>query len=220
MAVGIDKFDKPLRNRAMWKCKHCNELQFATANNKNKEVHLDKGHGITKHGNKIPRLNLFRQTHLPNTPAEPRETIRQNEAYVQLPVIVKSSLFQDALVAFIVLCHLAISLVESTVFIEFLTVLYPSLGQSKLLPGKDTMRTWIIDAFEARKKRMRTMLQKSKSKIHFSFDLWTSPNHLALLGIVAHFVDARAQNQSVCQFSPSSMLSTFAPGFSTTTQRI
>jgi hypothetical protein len=171
MAVGIDKFDKPLRNRAMWKCKHCNELQFATANNKNKEVHLDKGHGITKHGNKIPRLNLFRQTHLLNTPAEPRETIRQNEAYVQLPVIVKSSLFQDALVAFIVLCHLAISLVERTVFIEFLTVLYPSLGQSKLLPGKDTMRTWIIDAFEARKKRMRTMLQKSKSKIHFSFDL-------------------------------------------------
>jgi len=210
MAVGTDKYGKPLRNRTMWKCKHCNELQFATANNRNKEVHLDNRHGITKHGNKTPRPNPFRQIHLPNTPAEPREPIRQSEAYVQLPVMIKSSFFQAALVAFIVLCHLAISLIESTVFIEFLTVLYPSLGQSKLLPRKDTMRTWIIDAFEVRKKRMGTMLQESKSKIHFSFDLWTSPKHLALLGIVAHFVDARAQNQSVCQFTSSSMLSPFS----------
>lgn len=191
----------------MWKCKHCNELQFATANNRNKEAHLDKRHRITKHGNKTPRPNPFRGTYLSNAPAEPQEPIRQSEAYVQLPVIIKSTVFQDALVAFIVLCHLAISLIESTVFIELLTVLYPSLGQSKLLPGKDTMRAWIIDAFEVRKKRMRTMLQKSESKIHFSFDLWTSPNHLALLGIMAHFIDARAQNQSVCQFTASSTLS-------------
>lgn len=204
----------------MWKCKHCNELQFATANNKNKETHLDKNHGITKHGNKTPRSNPFRQTHLGHTPAEPRENIRQTEAYVQLPVVVKSSFFQDALVAFIVLCHMALSLVESAVFIEFLTVLYPSLNQSKLLPAKDTMRTWIISAFEVRKDRMKTMLQKSKSKIHFSFDLWSSPNHLALLGIVAHFVDARAQNQSVSRCILSSMPSIIPLVLSTIPQPI
>ena len=41
------------------------------------------------------------------------------------------------------------------------------------------------------------MLQKSVSNINFSFDLWTSPNHLALLGLVAHFIDEKGQNQSM-----------------------
>jgi len=40
-------------------------------------------------------------------------------------------------------------------------------------------------------------LQAVQGMIHFSFDLWTSPNHLALMGIVAHYIDKYGQNQSV-----------------------
>jgi hypothetical protein len=38
------------------------------------------------------------------------------------------------------------------------------------------------------KVRIKGSLQKSKSKIHITCDLWTSPNSLAILGLVAHFI--------------------------------
>lgn len=40
-----------------------------------------------------------------------------------------------------------------------------------------------------KKKDIRTMISRSKSNIHLSFDMWTSNNSLALLGVCAHFVD-------------------------------
>jgi hypothetical protein len=59
------------------------------------------------------------------------------------------------------------------------------------------MRSWIMDAFIEKKAKLKLSLSKANSKINFSFDLWTSPNHKALLGIVAHFIDEFGQNQSV-----------------------
>lgn len=55
------------------------------------------------------------------------------------------------------------------------------------------------NCFEARKEVLKKELRQSISKIHFSFDLWTSPNHLALMGtgIVAHYIDAAGVNKSV-----------------------
>ena len=51
--------------------------------------------------------------------------------------------------------------------------------------------------FELKKQEIKDQLAQAKSKIHFSFDLWTSPNHFALLGIIAHYVDKEGQCQSV-----------------------
>ena len=97
-------------------------------------------------------------------------------------------LFKNALVAFVVICQVALSLVINEVFIEFLEIIYPSIRN--LLPLVcNTIHGWIIEAFTARKGRLKQRLVKSNSMIHFSFDLWTSPNHLALLGIVVHFID-------------------------------
>ena len=96
--------------------------------------------------------------------------------------------FQEALIAFIVICQMAFNLVTNDVFFEFLHTIYPSI--SEILPSSgNTIRGWIIDAFEARKEKVKQALEKSCSLIHFSFDLWTSPNHMALLGVIAHFID-------------------------------
>jgi hypothetical protein len=65
-----------------------------------------------------------------------------------------------------------------------------------------------MTAFIKRKAELKLSLSKANSKIHFSFDLWTSPNHLALLGIVAYYIDQYSQNQLVSLalvvFSPKS----------------
>jgi hypothetical protein len=46
-----------------------------------------------------------------------------------------------------------------------------------------------MNMFEVRKERLRQDMVDSRSSISLSFDLWTSPNYLAVLGVAAHFID-------------------------------
>jgi len=41
----------------------------------------------------------------------------------------------------------------------------------------------------------KTTLEESHGLIHFSFDQWTSPNPLAFLGVVAHYLDDSHRNR-------------------------
>jgi len=45
-------------------------------------------------------------------------------------------------------------------------------------------------SYEKEKKEIEKSLPKAQSLIHYTMDFWTSPNHLALFGIVVHFVDS------------------------------
>lgn len=182
----------------MWKCVHCStEVQFATANSQNKTAHLRK-HGITQHGRKEPRQWI--QNIAESSPPPEADPLRRTGSYVELTHAVQRNPFQEALIAFIVVCQMAMSLVADEIFLTFLRVLYPSIH--KLMPGcGNTMRVLIIDAFKVRKAKLKETLKRAPSKTSFSFDLWTSPNHLALLGIVVHFINEFGQNQSVRGFS-------------------
>ena len=56
--------------------------------------------------------------------------------------------------------------------------------------------------FKLRKKMFRDLLSAIKSQIHISFDLWTSGNSLALLGIVFHYSDGVMGIQTVVSGLP------------------
>lgn len=43
--------------------------------------------------------------------------------------------------------------------------------------------------FESKKDVIRSELGSAMTKIHISFDLWTSPNRLAIMAVFAYFVD-------------------------------
>lgn len=62
-----------------------------------------------------------------------------------------------------------------------------------LLPCRNTVRNWLLSAFEERKPDVKLALQRAKSRINLSFDIWSSPNDLSLLGVVAHFIDEKRQ---------------------------
>ncbi|KYK57504.1 putative AC9 transposase [Drechmeria coniospora] len=42
--------------------------------------------------------------------------------------------------------------------------------------------------YEGQKEKVKQRIQSAKSRIHISCDFWTSPNSLAILGVVAHYV--------------------------------
>lgn len=72
-------------------------------------------------------------------------------------------------------------------------------GVLSILPtSHQTIREWVMRTFETQKRRMRQVLQSALSRIHFTVDLWSSPNKLGILGIVAHFIDSNGELVSCC----------------------
>jgi hypothetical protein len=51
-----------------------------------------------------------------------------------------------------------------------------------------TIKKWILRQYDDQKEKVKQRIQSAKSRIHISCDLWTSPNSLAILGVVAHYV--------------------------------
>ena len=81
-------------------------------------------------------------------------------------------------------------------FYTFLKVVFPKIDD--VLPRSGhTIRKWVIEYFEKQKKQLKKELEKCQSNVNFSFDLWTSLNHKALLGVVAYYIDENGVLQSV-----------------------
>lgn len=55
-----------------------------------------------------------------------------------------------------------------------------------LLPCSRTVRSWLMKTYNERIADVKSSLACSRSKINLSFDVWSSPNHLSMLGIVGH----------------------------------
>jgi hypothetical protein len=56
-----------------------------------------------------------------------------------------------------------------------------------------TIQVWTIRQYKQYKERIRDTLQLARTKIHFTVDLWTSPNSLAIIGIIAHYINDSGQ---------------------------
>ena len=88
----------------------------------------------------------------------------------------------------IVTYQIAFIAVEAESFRDLL-----SLGSKMLadiIPTGDTIRTWVMQEFEKRKAEIKAqILQESSGMIHLSFDLWTSPNCISIMAVVAHYCD-------------------------------
>jgi len=73
---------------------------------------------------------------------------------------------------------------------QLLLTLNPSIFQTTGW-GRTSIRQRLADTFASKKKLVQNELTTSVSKIHLAFDLWTSPNRHAFLGVSAHFIDAK-----------------------------
>lgn len=118
--------------------------------------------------------------------AEPRtrEDIQNTvfEAYLDRDVVRK------ALVRLIVQQRLAFSIVESPCFHAFVQALNP-LADDNIIPAShSTIRTAIQSHWFEEKLILQREIQTATSKINISLDIWTSPNRILFIAVVAHFV--------------------------------
>jgi hypothetical protein len=61
--------------------------------------------------------------------------------------------------------------------------------QPFLVLAGNTLKRWILKEFEKKRLEVKNELTTARSRIHISFDLWTLPNSLALVAVVAHYLD-------------------------------
>ena len=61
---------------------------------------------------------------------------------------------------------------------------------AEMLPASSsTVQRWITTSYQNGRNEIEKSLHQARSRIHYTMDMWTSPNHLGLFAIVAHFVD-------------------------------
>jgi hypothetical protein len=77
--------------------------------------------------------------------------------------------------------------VQCEAFREFIQYLNPS-GNALLPESHTKIQEWLIRQFQAGKEQTKQLLQSARTATHLSLDMWTSTNHLAILGIIAHYI--------------------------------
>lgn len=103
--------------------------------------------------------------------------------------------FKELLIRWVVYCHIAFFQLENQYFRELLVFLNPTL-LNHLPKAARTLRSWVMNAFLSKKQQLKEDLHRSRSRISISFDLWTSPNPYAILGVVAMWIDATGKRRS------------------------
>ena len=87
---------------------------------------------------------------------------------------------------------IAFNQVRDTHFRAFLEYINPAAND--LLPDSDTtIKRHAQSLFAEGKQRLRHLLATAVSDIHLSCDMWTSPNNIALLAVVAHFTSEKRE---------------------------
>ena len=96
------------------------------------------------------------------------------------------SQFKKRVMQWVVEEHIPLSKLSSSAFRDMMLAAQPSL--KRYLPSPFGMRNQVVAAYAVEKERTKAILRASLSKIHLSFDVWTSPSRYAILAVVAHFL--------------------------------
>jgi hypothetical protein len=107
----------------------------------------------------------------------------------------QKGLFKRFLLEWMITADIAFLQIENPYFRRFLCFLNSAVEQ--VLPkSSTTIRTWIEAMYDAQRAQVALLLHRSPHLINFSFDAWSSPNNLPLLGVVVHWIDGAGQKRN------------------------
>ena len=171
------------QGRRYWECTICTRSpkRYADGSTKHPIEHLRTLHRLTEAG------------FISHDGGSGPNLIQQAFGHTIPRIQFTADVFRDLLIRLLISCNLSFSHVEQPPFrllLSYLASISPSYSViSRTLPKSgDTVRSWIMQAYEKYKAVLITQLQCIIS-VHISFDLWTSPNHMTFMGIVGHWID-------------------------------
>ena len=100
-----------------------------------------------------------------------------------------ATLFKSDLIRLVVDGDLSFSIVRKPAFRRLLTTANSTFTNALLPHDHQTVKRWIDTQYEHHVQAVRQSLASTLSKVHVSFDVWTSPTQQAFLSIIVYFVD-------------------------------
>jgi hypothetical protein len=93
------------------------------------------------------------------------------------------------------MCNIAFSVIESQYFQALLESCSNALKLFFIKTGA-TVKRWILEEFEKIRLKIKAELAIARSRIHVSFDGWSSPNELAIIKVIIYYLDKDLVNRS------------------------
>ena len=182
----------------VWYCYLCEQQSVEM----NKPLVVGEGnHGILhhlKHYHKINRYTGMKAstTTSSNTPSSADSSISGAFNRQQHLLTAQFQVFKDLLIRWIVYCHIAFFQLENDYFRKL--IFWCSPGLERYLPkAAKTIRAWVMQVFNERREKIKQEMREAYSRIYISFDLWSSPNHKAIIGVIAHYITASGRRRNI-----------------------
>jgi hypothetical protein len=192
MREGVDKQHVFLNAQGQeeWRCRFCLANYKISGGTRTISDHL-KTHAITRDSTTDTRaknIQIDITTAIESAEANPqkrRKLVETDGGVLSL----NGDAIEVLYVKFISACNLPLRLVECPEFRAFLHYLNEDID--RWLPSSHhTIREWVLRQFKIEKERIKATLRNSKTKIHLSLDIWTSPSNKPILGVVAHYISS------------------------------
>ena len=99
---------------------------------------------------------------------------------------IDSDVLEKLYINFLTSSNQSFRLVECSAFRSLLSFLNEDV--EVWLPSANVINTWLLRQYSHKKEQIQARLWNAYTQIHLSLDLWTSLNHLAILGVTASFI--------------------------------
>ncbi|KJZ70650.1 hypothetical protein HIM_09970 [Hirsutella minnesotensis 3608] len=179
-------------SQRLWYCQHCQNPSWRTVSTTSAKRHMRKDHGIIIEDSERPAKRALQQSlEVAFTRAE--EKTREQESRGDQSVLrntIQLDAFYEAQIQLITRRRLPLNCVSWPEYQALLCAVNP-LAEEILIHSGTTVLTHIERSYEIHRQNVKAYLQASRSQIHFSIDLWSSPHRKAFLGICAQWVDER-----------------------------
>jgi hypothetical protein len=178
-----------------WRCNICPKDVVVTcgkgktASTSTAVRHLRRVHHISFANEEVEES----EKNLPLNTSE--DELRGLSQITALTTTLKIDRFRRSLLRWVVKRQHSLVEVEDKDFRDMLAALNEKVRP--YIPGADTLRNWVDREVVESFYQVVKLLSNARSRIHISFDLWSSPNGYAFCGVVAHFVDQSWCNRQV-----------------------
>lgn len=188
--------------KEVWPCSFCaksgkKKEYYTSGGTVNIEKHLQKEHSVYEDSPMNKRLQAHQlsiQDAIDSAEYNANKKRKLTEV-IEAEKALDGKVIESLFVRWIATNNQALRIVECPEFRAFLT--YLNTNVNMWLPNSHTTSgQWVLNQFKIEKERIRLRLHSSRCKIHISLDIWTSPNTLPILGVVAHYISEDNQLES------------------------
>jgi hypothetical protein len=182
------KYFNLANGRMEWRCKYCPKKYLLNGGTRCPKVHLRAIHLIDEKSprdNKVKKRQLSMEDSITMAKKYPHSRRRLSEEASGLSI--DPDVLEKLYINFLASCNQPFRLVECSAFRSLLSFLNEDV-EVWLPNSSDLVTTWLMRQRDHERERVQCRLWSAYTRIHLSLDLWTSPNHMAILGVIATFI--------------------------------